>query len=67
MSDRFGTPRAQSLIADLQRIATKKRTLAYAGGALVAVLVLAWIDAGEEPLHPIVHRIASPVANGGGQ
>ena len=65
MSDLSGAKRALPNIADLKRVAMTRRAAVYAGVALVAVLVLAWIDGGEEPLRPIVQHIASPVANGG--
>ena len=64
MSDLSGAKRALPNFADLKRAATTRRAAVYAGAALVAVMALAWIDAGEEPLRPIVQHIASPVADG---
>ncbi|UAB76907.1 hypothetical protein INR77_08575 [Erythrobacter sp. SCSIO 43205] len=41
-----------------------KRSLAlYAGAAVLVVMALAYIDGGEEPLHPIVQSVSlAPVA-----
>lgn len=64
MSDLSGAKRALPNTADFKRAFVTRRTAVYAGAALVAVLVLAWIDGGEEPLRPIVQYIASPVAEG---
>lgn len=64
MSHRTGTPSAQSNPADRARAAMKRRWAIYAALALAGVLVLAYFDGGEEPLRPIVHRIATPAAGG---
>jgi hypothetical protein len=38
----------------------KSRAKWYAGLALVLALAVAWIDGGEEPLHPIVQPVELP-------
>ncbi|MFL0356856.1 hypothetical protein ACI5KX_10305 [Erythrobacter sp. GH1-10] len=38
----------------------RKRAPIYAGLAVLAVLVLAWIDGGEEPIRPIVQAVEVP-------
>lgn len=39
----------------------KKRTIGLAAaGAVLAVLIYAWIDGGEEPLRPIVQQVELP-------
>ncbi|QUL38921.1 hypothetical protein [Erythrobacter sp. JK5] len=35
----------------------RRRLPYYAAAALLAVLALAWIDGGEEPIHPIVQPL----------
>jgi len=40
----------------------KKRLPFYFGAALLGIVALAYIDAGEEPLHPIVQSVAFPSA-----
>lgn len=35
----------------------KRRLPFYGAAALVAILGLAWIDGGEEPIHPIAHAV----------
>jgi len=42
-----------------------RRTTLLAGLAGLFVIVLAWIDGGEEPLHTIVQPIAVPGEGGG--
>ena len=66
MSDLSGSRQDLPIIAKLKRILLTRRALVYAGAALAVLLVLAWFDAGEEPLHPIVQHIASPIAEGAG-
>ena len=67
MSDTSGTLRAQSKIANPRHNALRRRLPLYAGIAALVVLTLAYVDGGEEPLHPIVHNIAPPVAQGSSQ
>ena len=38
----------------------KLRYALYGAGALIVLLVLAYIDGGEEPLHPIVQSVSLP-------
>lgn len=38
----------------------RPRTLGIVALAVVALLVIAWIDGGEEPLRPIVQEIEVP-------
>lgn len=35
----------------------RQRLRLYAAGVLVAILALAWIDGGAEPLHPITQSV----------
>lgn len=53
-----GPGRAERLAHHRQRLPL------YAGAALALLLVLAWIDGGAEPLHPITQAVDlnSPVA-----
>ncbi len=39
----------------------------YVAGAVVVLLGLAWFDAGEKPIRPIVQSVAVPVASGGSE
>lgn len=39
---------------------TKQQIGLLAGGLVVAVLLYAWIDGGQEPLHPISQPVALP-------
>ncbi|BDI60911.1 hypothetical protein [Qipengyuania nanhaisediminis] len=64
MSEQSRTLRASSTIDQGKRAASRRRWAVYAGLACAIVLVLAYIDAGEEPLRPIVHRIALPIGGG---
>ena len=44
-----------------QSVGTAKRRYAIYGiGALIVLLVLAYVDGGEEPLHPIVQSVSLP-------
>ena len=64
MSDQSGTMRAQSQIEKFRQSGLRRRLPIYAVLGVLAVLTIAYIDGGEEPLHPITHRIATPVASG---
>jgi len=39
-----------------------RRVGAFACFAVIAVLVIAWIDGGEEPIHPISQSVPLPVS-----
>ena len=67
MSELSGSKRALPNIAALKAAFLTRRAAIYAGLALLVVLALAWVDAGEEPLRPIVQHIASPLAEGDAQ
>ena len=67
MSDRSDTMHTQPKNAKPQESALRRRMPYYAAIAVLGVLTLAYIDGGEEPIHPIVHRIAAPVTVEGGQ
>ena len=67
MSDLSSTKRAQSMIAELRSGPLRRRLPYYAVVAAIGVLALAYIDGGEEPLHPIVHRIAGTATAGDAQ
>lgn len=41
-----------------------RRLVLFVLGGVILVLTLAYIDGGEEPLHPIVHSVSLP-SNGG--
>lgn len=56
-----GKPRT-SLSAE--RGKSKARIAFYAVGALFVILALAYIDGGEEPLHPIVQSVSVAAMSG---
>jgi hypothetical protein len=39
---------------------SKRRYALYGVGALILLVVLAYIDGGEEPLHPIIQSVSLP-------
>ncbi|MEL7189928.1 MAG: hypothetical protein AAGK17_10290 [Pseudomonadota bacterium] len=43
----------------------RRRLLIYAGLIVLGVVVAAYVDGGEEPLHPIVQEVMLPTENGG--
>ena len=43
-----------------------QRWVKYAGAALLVLLALAWIDGGEEPLHPIKQPVSLSGQSGEG-
>jgi hypothetical protein len=53
-------PLSQFKLAPLWRAARQRRWPIYAAGGVMAVLVIAWFDGGEEPLRPIVQPVALP-------
>lgn len=57
---------AQSNRAERSGSAPMRWSLLAAGGAL-AVLTLAYLDGGEEPIRPIVERVELPEIEGGAQ
>jgi len=65
MSELSGAKRALPTLADLKRVLMTRRAAIYGGLALAALLAFAWMDAGEEPLRPIVQHIASPIGDRG--
>ena len=42
----------------------RKQWPIYAGCAAVLVLAIAYVDGGEEPIHPIVQQISTPESAG---
>lgn len=62
-----GTTRAQPIIEKFRESGLRRRLPYYAAITVLVVLVIAYIDGGEEPLHPITHRIATPVTAGAAQ
>lgn len=67
MSDKSGTLRAQSMSEKFRASGLRRRLPYYALIAVLGLLTIAYIDGGEEPLHPITHRIATPVTSGAAQ
>lgn len=65
MSEHSLRPARHSQVAPLGRSNMQRRWPYYAGAALLAVLVIAWIDGGEEPLHPIVQPLALSAGESG--
>ena len=55
----------RSPIAPPKHAAQARRWPLYAAGAVLAVLVIAWFDGGEEPIRPIVQPIALPQGSAG--
>ena len=71
MSEYSSKPLRSSLEASRSnpksRSVPKRRWMVYGGVALLAVLVIAWIDGGEEAIRPIEQPVALPTADGNGQ
>lgn len=42
-----------------------RKTVLWALGAALVVLVVAWVDGGEEPIHAIVQPVVVPPLEGG--
>lgn len=52
---------ASGLLARTKRSDRRLRIGLFAGLAVLAVLTVAWIDGGEEPIHAITQSVAVPV------
>ncbi len=63
MSDEASTPIKQPKLSKAN-FAVRRRWPLYLAIAAAAVLVFAYIDAGEEPIHPIEQKIVFPAASG---
>ena len=58
-------PRARPIFPSLSDRTLWRRNLARWGAlAGLAALVLAWVDGGEEPIHPIIESVAAPAGGG---
>ena len=51
------SPSATARSPWLNRPQTRRKLAIYAGAALIGVLVVAWIDGGEEPIRTIVQPV----------
>lgn len=60
MSEHAAMTDLRNKVISTGRTNSRSRLIIYAAAAVIGVLALAYFDAGEEPLHPIVHRISLP-------
>ncbi len=65
MSEHTGTMNANRKSAFPAKGSSQRRWTVYAVVAVIAVLTLAYVDAGEEPIRPIIQPVEMPSSGAG--